>query len=413
VRGDNCHLVAKDPHPRTLWCTNEFFNDFLRSDNLKLSVERVLTTHVGSLPRSQPVVDMLFQRESGQGYPRAEYERVMDDAVVEVVRRQRQVGIDIVSDGETAKIGYATYIKDRLSGFGGDSPRQVALDLRDHPEFRARMAVFAGKQTFKRQSCVGPITYQGHDDLNRDINALRTAARECEVHEAFLNAASPGVVSAFQPNTYYPSHEKYVEAIGEAMRTEYEAIVAGGLLLQLDCPDLAMARHTGFQELSEEEFLRRAEHQVEVMNHALRNIPAQSLRMHVCWGNYEGPHDHDIPLEKVLGTLLRAKPSAIAFEAANPRHAHEWTVWKSAAVPDDKILIPGLLTSTSNYVEHPELVAQRIELFADIVGRERVIAGTDCGFGTFAGIGKMDADISYKKLAALVEGAALASRRLW
>jgi 5-methyltetrahydropteroyltriglutamate--homocysteine methyltransferase len=380
---------------------------------LKLSVERVLTTHVGSLPRSQPVVDMLFQRESGQGYPRAEYERVMDDAVVEVVRRQRQVGIDIVSDGETAKIGYATYIKDRLSGFGGDSPRQVALDLRDHPEFRARMAVFAGKQTFKRQSCVGPITYQGHDDLNRDINALRTAARECEVHEAFLNAASPGVVSAFQPNTYYPSHEKYVEAIGEAMRTEYEAIVAGGLLLQLDCPDLAMARHTGFQELSEEEFLRRAEHQVEVMNHALRNIPAQSLRMHVCWGNYEGPHDHDIPLEKVLGTLLRAKPSAIAFEAANPRHAHEWTVWKSAAVPDDKILIPGLLTSTSNYVEHPELVAQRIELFADIVGRERVIAGTDCGFGTFAGIGKMDADISYKKLAALVEGAALASRRLW
>ena len=216
--GDNCHLVAKDPHPRTPWCTNEFFNDFLRSDNLKLSVERILTTHVGSLPRSQPVVDMLFQRESGQGYPRAEYERVMDNAVGEVVRRQRQVGIDIVSDGETAKIGYATYIKDRLSGFDGDSPRQVALDLRDHPDFRARMAVFAGKQTFKRQSCVGPITYQGHDDLHRDINALRSAARSFEVHEAFLNAASPGVVSAFQPNAYYPSHEKYVEAIGEAMR---------------------------------------------------------------------------------------------------------------------------------------------------------------------------------------------------
>jgi 5-methyltetrahydropteroyltriglutamate--homocysteine methyltransferase len=337
----------------------------------------------------------------------------MTNAVGEVVRRQRQVGIDVVSDGETAKIGYATYIKDRLSGFDGDSPRQVALDLRDHPDFRARMAVFAGKQTFKRQSCVGPITYQGHDDLNRDIDALRTAARQCEVHEAFLNAASPGVVSAFQPNSYYPSHEKYVEAIGEAMRTEYEAIVAGGLLLQLDCPDLAMARHTGFQDLSEEEFLRRAEHQVEVMNHALRNIAAESLRMHVCWGNYEGPHDHDIPLEKVLGIILRAKPAAIAFEAANPRHAHEWTVWKSAALPEDKILIPGLLTATSNYVEHPELVAQRIELFADIVGRERVLAGTDCGFGTFAGIGKMDADISYKKLAALVEGAALASRRLW
>ena len=380
---------------------------------MKLSTERVLTTHVGSLPRSQPVVDMLFQRESGQGYRRTEFERVMDDAVNEVVRRQRQVGIDIVSDGETAKIGYATYIKDRLSGFDGDNPRQVALDLRDHPDFRARMAVFAGKQNFKRQSCVGPITYQGHDDLNRDIRALRSAARSFDVHEAFLNAASPGVVSAFQPNSYYPSHEKYVEAIGDAMHVEYEAIVAGGLLLQLDCPDLAMARHTGFQDSSEEEFLRRAEHQVEVMNHALRNIPAESLRMHVCWGNYEGPHDHDIALEKVLGIILRAKPAAICFEAANPRHAHEWTVWKSAAVPDDKILIPGLLTSTSNYVEHPELVAQRIEQFADIVGRERVIAGTDCGFGTFAGIGKMDADISYKKLAALVEGAAIASRRLW
>jgi len=383
------------------------------SDNLKLSTERVLTTHVGSLPRSQPVVDMLLQRESGQGYPRAEFERVMDTAVSEVVRRQRQVGIDVVSDGETAKIGYATYIKDRLSGFAGDNARQVALDLRDHPDFRARMAVFAGKQNFKRQSCVGPITYQGHDDLHRDINALRAAARSFEVHEAFLNAASPGVVSAFQPNSYYASHEKYVEAIGEAMRVEYEAIVAGGLLLQLDCPDLAMARHTGFQDLSEAEFLHRAAHQVEVMNHALRNIPAESLRMHVCWGNYEGPHDHDIPLEKVLGIILRAKPAAIAFEAANPRHAHEWAVWKSAAVPQDKILIPGLLTSTSNYVEHPELVAQRIEQFANIVGRERVLAGTDCGFGTFAGIGKMDADISYKKLAALVEGAALASRRLW
>ena len=380
---------------------------------MKLSTERILTTHVGSLPRDQAVVDLLFQREAGQGFVRAEFERVMDAAVIEVVRRQRRVGIDIVSDGETSKIGYATYIKDRLTGFDGDNPRQVALDLQDHPDFRARMAVFAGKQTFKRQSCVGPITYQGFEDLQRDIRALVAAARELGAPEAFLNAASPGVVSAFQPNAYYPSHEKYVEAIGEAMRIEYEAIVNAGLLLQLDCPDLAMARHTGFQDLSEAEFLRRAAHQVEVMNHALRNIPAQLLRMHVCWGNYEGPHDHDIPLDKVLGIILRAKPAAIAFEAANPRHAHEWTVWKAAAIPEDKVLIPGLLTSTSNYVEHPELVAQRIELFAQIVGRERVIAGTDCGFGTFAGIGKMDAGISYKKLAALVEGAARASRRLW
>jgi 5-methyltetrahydropteroyltriglutamate--homocysteine methyltransferase len=384
-----------------------------RSDPLKLSTERVLTTHVGSLPRGQAVVDLLFQREAGTQFVRHEFDRVMDEAVMDVVRRQRRVGIDIVSDGETSKIGYATYIKDRLTGFDGDNPRQVARDLQDYPEFRARMAVFAGKQTFKRQSCVGPITYRGYDDLQRDIRALAAATRDLQAPEGFLNAASPGVVSAFQPNAYYPSHEKYVEAIGEAMRVEYEAIVNAGLVLQLDCPDLAMARHTGFQDLTEEEFLRRAEHQVEVMNHALRNIPVQSLRMHVCWGNYEGPHDHDIPLEKVLGIILRAKPAAIAFEASNPRHAHEWSVWKSTAIPPHKILIPGLLTSTSNYVEHPELVAQRIEQFAAIVGRERVIAGTDCGFGTFAGVGKMDADISYKKLAALVEGARLATRRLW
>jgi len=228
-----------------------------------------------------------------------------------------------------------------------------------------------------------------------------------------MNAASPGVASAFQPNRYYPTHEAYVEAIAEAMRIEYEAIVKAGVVLQLDCPDLAMARHTGFQDLTETEFLKRANHQVEAMNHALRNIPAQSLRMHVCWGNYEGPHDYDIPLEKVIGVILKAKPSAIQFEASNPRHAHEWVVWKNARIPEDKILIPGLLTSTSNYVEHPELVAQRICQFADIVGRERVIAGTDCGFGTFAGIGKMDAGISFKKLKALVEGAELASKRLW
>jgi 5-methyltetrahydropteroyltriglutamate--homocysteine methyltransferase len=242
---------------------------------------------------------------------------------------------------------------------------------------------------------------------------MQTAVSSHRPYEGFLNAASPGLVTAFQPNSYYKTHAAYVEAIGTAMQVEYEAIVNAGFVLQLDCPDLAMARHTGFQDLTEAEFLIRAEHQVEVMNHALRNIPATSLRMHVCWGNYEGPHDRDIPLEKILGTLLKAKPAAILFEASNPRHAHEWVVWKGARIPEDKILIPGLLTSTSNYVEHPELVSQRICQFAEIVGRERVIAGTDCGFGTFAGIGKMDAGISFKKLSALVEGARIASKRLW
>ncbi len=380
---------------------------------MKLSTERIATTHVGSLPRSHAVVDLLFKREHGEAYDRGEFDRVMADAVSETVRKQVDIGIDVVSDGETSKIGYATYIKDRLTGFEGDNPRQIALDLQDYPDFRARMAVFAGKQTFKRQSCVGPIKYVGHGDLEKDIGHMRAALMKHRAHQGFMNAASPGVVAAFQPNKYYPTHAAYVEAIAEAMQGEYEAIANAALVLQLDCPDLAMARHTGFQDLTESEFLKRVEHHVEVMNHALRNISAQALRMHVCWGNYEGPHDHDIALEKVIGIVLKAKPAQIQFEASSPRHAHEWIVWKNAKIPDGKILIPGLLTSTANYVEHPELVAQRICQFADIVGRERVIAGTDCGFGTFAGIGKMDAGISFKKLKALVDGAELASKRLW
>jgi 5-methyltetrahydropteroyltriglutamate--homocysteine methyltransferase len=374
---------------------------------------RVLTTHVGSLPRGTAVVDLLFRRENGEAFSQAEFDDVMTRAVDAVVARQVAIGLDVASDGETAKIGYATYIKDRLTGFAGDSARQVALDLRPYPEFVARMAVFAGKQSFKRQSCVGPIEFIGHADLKSDIARLQAAVSEHAPHAAFLNAASPGVVAAFQPNVHYPSHEAYVEAIGDAMRIEYEAIVGAGLQLQIDCPDLAMARHTGFQNLTEEEFLRRAEYHVEVLNHALRNVPAAALRMHLCWGNYEGPHDHDIALEKVLPIVLKAKPAAIQFEASNPRHAHEWVVWQQAKIPEEKILIPGLLTATSNYVDHPELIAQRLLQFADIVGRDRVMAGTDCGFGTFAGIGKMDAEISYKKLEALVHGAELASRRLW
>jgi 5-methyltetrahydropteroyltriglutamate--homocysteine methyltransferase len=380
---------------------------------MKCSTDRILTTHVGSLPRSQGVVDFLFKKEQGESYDTAEFDRVMTDAVSSIVRRQVETGIDIVSDGETSKIGYATYIKDRLTGFEGDNPRQIALDLQDYPDFRSRMAVFAGKQTFKRQSCVGTIRYTGQADLQKDLDRFRSALNQHRPFEGFLNAASPGVVSAFQPNRFYPSHEAYVEAIGEAMQLEYEEIVKAGFLLQLDCPDLAMARHTGFQDLTEADFLKRAEHQVEVLNHAVRNIPSQSMRMHVCWGNYEGPHDHDIALERIIAIVLKAKPSAIQFEASNPRHAHEWIVWNNTKIPEDKILIPGLLTSTSNYVEHPELVAQRICQFAGIAGRERVIAGTDCGFGTFAGIGKMDGEISFKKLRALVEGAELASRRLW
>jgi 5-methyltetrahydropteroyltriglutamate--homocysteine methyltransferase len=376
-------------------------------------MDRILTTHVGSLPRGPAVVEFLLKKERAESYDAAEFDTTMADAVGEVVRRQVATGIDLVSDGETSKISYATYVKDRLSGFGGDNERQIARDLQPYADFRTRMAVFAGKQSFKRCSCVGPIAVVERESLRKDLENLRAAVDIHAPHGAFVNAASPGVVAAFQPNRHYPTHEAYVEAIGAAMQEEYEAIVEAGFSLQLDCPDLAMARHTGFQDLSDEQFLKRAEHQVEVLNHALRNVPASALRMHVCWGNYEGPHDHDIALEKILGLVLRAKPAAILFEASNPRHAHEWIVWRDAEIPEDKILVPGLLTSTSNYVEHPELIAQRIEQFAGIVGRDRVIAGTDCGFGTFAGIGKMDAEISWRKLASLVEGARLASRRLW
>ena len=384
-----------------------------RISSMKLSTDRILTTHVGSLPRGQAVVDQLLLKENGGPLDAAAFDNAMRDGVSQVVAQQVATGIDIVSDGETSKISYATYMKDRLSGFGGDNERQIAKDLQPYAEFRSRMAVFAGKQSFKRQACIGPIAVIERETLRKDIANLKSASSAHRPVEAFMNSASPGVVSAFQPNKFYPTHEAYVEAIGAAMQEEYEAIVNAGLVLQLDCPDLAMARHTGFQDLSESDFLKRAEHQVEVLNHALRNVPASSLRMHVCWGNYEGPHDHDIPLEKIMGIVLKAKPAAILFEASNPRHAHEWTVWRDAKLPEDKVLVPGLLTSTSNYVEHPELIAQRVQQFADIVGRERVIAGTDCGFGTFAGIGKMDAGISWRKLAALAEGARIASERLW
>ncbi len=380
---------------------------------MKTSTERILTTHVGSLPRSQAVTDQLLKKERGEPYDRAEFDRIMRQAVADIVARQVATGIDVVSDGETAKIGYATYIKDRLSGFGGENTAKPHLDLRDHPELRKRMTAFTGPQTFRRLCCIGPVELKEPDAVRQDIAHFREALERTPATDAFLNAASPGVVSSFQPNRYYPTHEAYVDAVSEVMRTEYEAIVAAGFVLQVDCPDLAMSRHTGFQDLTEEQFLRRAEHHVEALNAALRNIPAESVRMHICWGNYEGPHDHDIPLERILRIVLKAKPQAVSFEASNPRHAHEWAVWRDARLPEHKVLIPGVLDSSTNFVEHPQLVSQRICAFADIVGRERVLAGTDCGFGTFAGYGKIDPDVAFKKLRSLAEGAQIATARLW
>jgi 5-methyltetrahydropteroyltriglutamate--homocysteine methyltransferase len=382
---------------------------------MQLSTDRILTTHVGSLPRPQPVVDLLLKRDRGEPYDPGSFDATVRQSVAEVVARQAELGIDIVNDGECSKVGYATYIKERLAGFGGEPyARKPSLDLAEFPDLLKRLAAFTGPQAFQRLCCVGPVSVKDPDAVRTDVANLTAAAAKSHPRGTFMTAASPGVVTAFQPNRYYKTHEAYVEAVGNAMKQEYEAIATSGIVLQLDCPDLAMARHTGFQDLTEAEFLARVEQGVEAINHALTNIPAASVRMHICWGNYEGPHHFDIAVEKILPIVLKAKPQAILFEAANPRHAHEWAAWKAAKLPDDKVLIPGVLDTCTNYVEHPELVAQRICQYTDIVGRERVIAGTDCGFATFVGnAGRVDSGVAERKLAAMVEGAAIASRRLW
>ena len=380
---------------------------------MRHSKDHILTTHVGSLPRSQTLVDVLLKKDRGEVYDEQEYDRVIADAVHDAVRRQVEIGIDIPSDGEQSKVSYSTYMMDRLTGFGGDNERRVALDLKDYPEFRQKMGRMTGNQEFRRSSCIGAVTIKDLGPLHKDIANLRAAAKAAGATEAFMNSASPGLVTAFQPNKYYPTHEAYLAALVDVMREEYQLIVESGLLLQLDCPDLAMAAHIAFQDLSEQEFLKRANLHVEALNHALGSIDPARVRMHVCWGNYEGPHDHDIAVEKLVGILAKAKPQAILFEGANSRHEHEWTAWREARLPDDKILVPGMIDTSSNYVEHPELVAQRIERWVGIVGRERIIAGTDCGFGTFAGYGKLDGAIAYKKLQALAEGAGIATKRLW
>lgn len=371
----------------------------------------VLTTHVGSLPRGDELIPLLLARDHGQPYDAGEFDRVVQAAVNDAVAKQEAAGVSVVSDGELGKVGYSTYIKERLSGFGGDVPRKPALDLAPLPELRRKLAAIMGEQEFVRASCVGPVKLVDLEPCHEDIRRF-TRALEGHGVRGFMNAASPGLITAFQPNAYYPDHEAYLADLVDAMRPEYEAIAASGLQLQLDCPDLAMSRHTGYQDSTDEEFVRIAAANVEALNAATANIPPEQLRMHVCWGNYEGPHDHDIALERVIDVVLQARPSTILFEAANPRHEHEWTVWRDAKIPGDKILAPGVIDTCSNYVEHPELVAQRIERFAAIVGADRVMASTDCGFGTFAGYGKIDPAVAWKKLSVLREGADIAGSRL-
>jgi len=380
---------------------------------MKVSTDRILTTHVGSLPRSQAVTDLVFAKERGEPVDEAKYRATLCEAVEVVIARQREAGVDVVSDGEMSKISYATYIKDRVTGFTGDSARQPPRDLEDYPQFLRRQAAAGGTPTYSRPCCVGAVEPKDEGPLTMDLEHLQAAVASHPPVEAFMNAASPGVIALFQPNEFYPSHEDYLYALANAMRLEYTRIVEAGFLLQLDSPDLGLGRHMMFKDKGEAEYCQLARLHVEALNDALRDVPADRVRLHVCWGNYEGPHHHDAPMELVLPIALAAKPQALLFEAANPRHAHEWAVFRDAAIPEDKILVPGVVDSTTNFIEHPALVAERIGRFADIVGRERVIAGTDCGFSTFAGFGAVDEDIVYAKLAALAEGAALASERLW
>lgn len=370
---------------------------------------RIKTTHVGSLPRRQDVVDFIFAREHGKDYDRDAFDACMASAVSETVGKQKAAGVQIVSDGETSKISYATYVKDRYTGFDGDGPRNAPADLKRFPAFLKRLADDGGTPQYARPMCVAEVKSKGQGELQKDISNLKAAMADHGVERGFMNAASPGVISLFLQNDHYATRDAYLAALADAMKEEYETIVASGLDLQLDCPDLALSRHMLFNDLSDDAFLKIAAGHVEALNHALQNVPEDKVRIHICWGNYEGPHVCDIPMAKMFDTLMSAKARYVLFETSNPRHGHEWTVFRDrkADIPASKILVPGVVDTTTNFVEHPELVTQRIQRFVDIVGADRVIAGSDCGFGTFAGFGAVDGDIAYAKLAALAEGATL------
>lgn len=376
--------------------------------------DRIRTTHVGSLPRPADLLALINASDRGEPVDEAALAATVASAVHDQVRLQTETGIDIVSDGEMSKIGYATYIRHRMSGFEiGDAPRATPADLDAYPEYKEQLHRSGATVAYLRPICRGPIEYENFEPLETDLATLRSAMDAAGVETAFMNAPSPGIVALFQPNEYYPDEDTYLNAIADALKVEYDRIVAAGFDLQVDSPDLGMGRHNKYKALSDEEFLARAEVLVEVLNHALRDVPADRARIHLCWGNYEGPHTFDIAVEKVADLVLRAKPATILCEAANPRHGHDWAGWAAAKIPDDKVFAPGVIDTTTNFVEHPGLVAERILRYTDIVGRERVIASTDCGFGTFAGWGGVVPELAWEKLRSLREGAAIATEKLW
>jgi 5-methyltetrahydropteroyltriglutamate--homocysteine methyltransferase len=380
---------------------------------MRRSSTRMLTTHTGSLPRPEDLIRMMFAKEEGVPVDAAALGARIRAAVAEVVGKQVQAGLDVVNDGELSKPSYATYIKDRLDGFGGASQSLQYQDLVDFPGMARRVFGDPGRARRKTPACTGPIRVRDASAAQVDVDNLAAALGRAEAAEAFLTAASPGVISLFFRNDHYPSHEAYLFAIAEAMRQEYETVARAGFVLQLDCPDLAMGRHIQFAALSLEEFRRMARLHIEALNHALANVPPDQVRLHLCWGNYEGPHHYDVPLADIIDVVVMARPNGISFEAANPRHGHEWKVFERVKLPAGKVIIPGVIDSTTNFIEHPELVAERIGRYARLVGRENVIAGTDCGFGTWVGQAAVDPDIVWAKLASLAAGARLASRELW
>jgi 5-methyltetrahydropteroyltriglutamate--homocysteine methyltransferase len=377
------------------------------------STDRFLTTHTGSLPRPDDLVRMMFAKEEGVPVDADALAARIRSAVSEVVSRQLAAGVDIVNDGEMSKPSYATYVKDRLAGFGGSGNTFVYQDLADFPALGKRVFGDPGRSRRKTPACNAAIAVRDPGAAQRDVSDLKAALASARPSAAFLSSASPGVISLFFRNEHYASQEAYLFAIADAMRHEYETIARTGVILQVDCPDLAMGRHIQYAELSLSEFRKRAAMHVEALNHALANVPPEQSRMHVCWGNYEGPHHHDVALSDIIDIVLSARPSAISFEAANPRHAHEWTLFERIGLPDGKILIPGVIESKSNFIEHPELVAQRLSRYAKLVGRENVIAGSDCGYGTWVGQSAVDRDVVWAKLAAMAEGARIASREFW
>ena len=371
---------------------------------------KIKTTHVGSLPRSNELSELLFKKDKKEKIDLVKFDKIVKKDVEKIVKKQIELGIDIVSDGEMSKISYATYVKDRIDGFSGESERKAPKDLDDFPSFKERIARTGGTPTYTRPCCTNELKIKDRTSLAKDIENFKNAITANNHKEAFMNAASPGVISAFLPNKFYKNDDEYLENLSNVMKSEYEEIVSNGIYLQLDCPDLALARHMTFKDLSEQEFLKKAEKQVEYLNHAIKNIDKSKIRMHICWGNYEGPHIHDISLSKIMPIVLKANVETILIESSNPRHSHEWQVFEDIKLPNDKMIAPGVIDSTTNFVEHPEVIKNRLIKFSKVINKDQIIAGTDCGFSTFAGFGNVDENIVYKKLESLVRGAELASK---